>query len=1035
MATTPITTSYTIPGVSVGVSIPQISSNGTIIPGTVSNYTLPFAVVTYSENGFTTKVPEGNLNVVIPGVESTIVTPLLGVFRRFFEDQFISVVQSLFILKQLQDSPKVTESILLSIDYKREYQDTSYIDDPEFKLAIYTSYIDPIGPIDKIITKPQLVKLDKVITDSDYIRFTWKRDFTDKYLVNDEVLLEYLLERLDTVNTDSVFSLLIRKPVNELTNLKNLDLISFLVRKPRSETVSQSDFNELLFIKLAEDNVLTTEFNFVDFNKVLLDSVTVTADPAFTFIYNFYDSFYTTDDFYGISNIDDDQYANVNKDVRDLIAFNDSDYYFNIDSVLVDSTATDDFIINYLNKFVDLDLINNTDLVELLFKITISDSNKVTDEPIYFNIGLVLQDIGITLDPIKFFVDTKLDDDRYLASDVSIIKYLLNVPLENTSIIESDPYFLYKRENDPEQLLPDEKTYKQYEKPATSNYFLLDNLFTRVEKILDPQLYSATEIIENYIRVYAPDENSIITDDFKIIRVKDLFTTVNITDDYYGAATLGDDEYVSINKALIDSTDGIISTTMVYDIFNVLLDLAITSDDLGFLSSANLQDTLSNVQDTNPLTPYKVLLETINSQQEVFSVLVGNTLIDLINSSEILSAFVTTNLQDSLIATEDFVYDHQFKGTRKLIKELLLANNLETTKFKLNKQNYFLSDYIKDDYLGIVFNYNNVNITTYASIIETLDITRVKDDLFDTLVVADSAYASINNVIIDTSSIGGTSLIYSAYFNLADQGIIQDILGFVYSTEFADSFTSSEFFTYIKLEAKDIKNFIEQISLVKEAINFRQQDYALEDYAIEDYAGITFNYNTVNINSYASIIETLDITRVKDLFDTINITDDYYGTATLGDDEYVSINKALIDSTDGIGGTSLIYSAYFNLADQGIIQDILGFVYSTEFADSFTSTELFSYDKFLSSKIKALEDQVSFVQENITFRQQDYALEDYAVEDYAGIVITQSSVLFTDLSNIVSYAVINSDAYASGIRYLSSGYVSARYSGIEIIAG
>jgi hypothetical protein len=474
---------------------------------------------------------------------------------------------------------------------------------------------------------------------------------------------------------------------------------------------------------------------------------------------------------------------------------------------------------------------------------------------------------------------------------------------------------------------------------------------------------------------------------------------------------------------------------MVYDIFNVLLDLAITSDDLGFLSSANLQDTLSNVQDTNPLTPYKVLLETINSQQEVFSVLVGNTLIDLINSSEILSAFVTTNLQDSLIATEDFVYDHQFKGTRKLIKELLLANNLETTKFKLNKQNYFLSDYIKDDYLGIVFNYNNVNITTYASIIETLDITRVKDDLFDTLVVADSAYASINNVIIDTSSIGGTSLIYSAYFNLADQGIIQDILGFVYSTEFADSFTSSEFFTYIKLEAKDIKNFIEQISLVKEAINFRQQDYALEDYAIEDYAGITFNYNTVNINSYASIIETLDITRVKDLFDTINITDDYYGTATLGDDEYVSINKALIDSTDGIGGTSLIYSAYFNLADQGIIQDILGFVYSTEFADSFTSTELFSYDKFLSSKIKALEDQVSFVQENITFRQQDYALEDYAVEDYAGIVITQSSVLFTDLSNIVSYAVINSDAYASGIRYLSSGYVSARYSGIEIIAG
>jgi hypothetical protein len=474
---------------------------------------------------------------------------------------------------------------------------------------------------------------------------------------------------------------------------------------------------------------------------------------------------------------------------------------------------------------------------------------------------------------------------------------------------------------------------------------------------------------------------------------------------------------------------------MVYDIFNVLLDLAITSDDLGFLSSANLQDKLSNVQDTNPLKPYKVLLETINSQQQVFSVLVGNTLVDLINSSEILSAFVTTNLTDSLIATEDFVYDHQFKGTRKLIKELLLANNLETTKFKLNKQNYFLSNYIKDDYLGIVYNYNNVNITNYVSIIETLDIKRVKDDLFDTVFAADSAYASINNVIIDTSSISDTNLIYNAYFNLADQGIVQDVLSFVYNIKFADSFTSSEFFAYIKLEAKDIKRFIEQISLVKETINFRQQDYALEDYAIEDYAGIIFNYNNININSYASIIENFNITRVKDLFDTINITDDYYGTATLGDDEYVSINKALIDSTDGIGDTSLIYKAYFNLADQGIVQDVLGFVYSTEFTDSFTSTELFSYDKVYSGKTKALEEKVSFIQEKVTFRQQDYALEDYAVEDYAGIVITQSSVLFTDLSSIGSYAIINSDAYASGIRYLSSGYVSARYSGIEVIAG
>ena len=1035
MATTPITTSYTIPGVSVGVSIPQINSNGTIIPGTVSNYTLPFAVVTFSENGFTTQVPEGNVTVVVPGVESSIVTPLLGIFQRAQENAFISVVQSLFILKQLQDNPKVTESILLAIDYKREYQDTSYIDNPEFKLAIYTNYIDPIGPIDKIITKPQLVKLDTVITDSDYIRFTWKRDFIDKYLVNDKVLLEYLLERLDTAKTDSVFSLLIRKPVNELTNLKNLDVIKFLVEKPRSEKVNQSDFNELLFIKLVKDSALTTEFNFVNFSKILSDSVTVTADPAFTFIYNLYDSFYITDDFYGISDIDDEQYANVNKDVRDLIAFNDNKYYFNIDSVLVDFTAINDFIINYLNKFVSPDLINNTDLVELLFKITISDSGKVTDKPIYFNIGLVLQDVNITLDPIKFFVDTKLDDDKYLASDVSIIKYLLNVPLENISIIESDPYFLYKRENDPEQLLPDEKTYKQYEKPTTSDYFLSDKLFTTVEKILDPQLYSATEIVENYIRVYAPDENSIITDDFKIIRVKDLFDTINITDDYYGTATLGDDEYVSINKTLIDSTDGIINTEMVYDIFNVLLDLAITSDDLGFLSSANLQDKLSNVQDTNPLKPYKVLLETINSQQQVFSVLVGNTLVDLINSSEILSAFVTTNLTDSLIATEDFVYDHQFKGTRKLIKELLLANNLETTKFKLNKQNYFLSNYIKDDYLGIVYNYNNVNITNYVSIIETLDIKRVKDDLFDTVFAADSAYANINNVIIDTSSIKDTSLIYNAYFNLADQGIVQDVLSFVYNIKFADSFTSSEFFAYIKLEAKDIKRFIEQISLVKETINFRQQDYALEDYAIEDYAGIIFNYNNININSYASIIENFNITRVKDLFDTINITDDYYGTATLGDDEYVSINKALIDSTDGIGDTSLIYKAYFNLADQGIVQDVLGFVYKTEFADSFTSTELFSYDKVYSGKIKALEEKVSFIQEKVTLRQQDYALEDYAVEDYAGIVITQSSVLFTDLSSIGSYAIINSDAYASGIRYLSSGYVSARYSGIEVIAG
>jgi hypothetical protein len=155
---------------------------------------------------------------------------------------------------------------------------------------------------------------------------------------------------------------------------------------------------------------------------------------------------------------------------------------------------------------------------------------------------------------------------------------------------------------------------------------------------------------------------------------------VDATDDYYGAATVGDDEYASFNKNVSD----------------ILTKL----DIVRFSVSTILQDILHNF-DTSKYTFTKPFTETtLNTETATKTT---NTLqLDVtgLYNRDLAKFTPQPNKFDSIVFTDILTY---LKSTANLFTDSIHLTDSGT----INNQNYFASSYVTPGYAG-----TNVNFGT-----------------------------------------------------------------------------------------------------------------------------------------------------------------------------------------------------------------------------------------------------------------------------------------------------------------------------------
>lgn len=594
------------------------------------------------------------------------------------------------------------------------------------------------------------------VTTSNPVSISIEKPFTENISAVEtvSVLLTYNRNLTELINTSELFTVGVDKLVSDATavSLTEYKLVQKLADTP---TITQ-DINFLQVTKPNIDQVVNDSINTLDIYKQLTEALTNTEYTQFSITKLFEDSVDATDDYYGAANLDDDQYAFFGKTLVDYLGTSEIQIYV-VGNKQQDTITTADQNYSVFTKLL-ADITQNAEDISAYFS-NVTIETVAVQETAKLNVSLTKSDQFNFSDVFS----TLLNYNRNLTEQVQTSETNeFNISIAMSDLAASTDSF--------SSLVSFNRTSTDAANFTEYSVFSLVKIVRETTNSSDTNRLS----IEKYLIDFG-SFTEIFTREVNYLRSFE--ELIDATDDYYGAATVGDDEYASFNKVIADSINISTIETSTFASTKILADTSTISEQ-------------SAISITKPVTDTNTTTENLTAAvSKIFSDSIAKTDVTYLNLETIKSD--TTNIFDSLAVL--IIWTRSFADA--------LTGILDNTNFSINL--------------------NKQEVVSNSEVFTTnLTFNR---SFTDAIVSTDSSYFNTSNLLLDTS-------------NVAEAKAIS------ITRPLSHSITSSEL-------------------LIKQV-----------------------NYQ-------------------RTLLDTVDATDDYYGAATVGDDEYVSFNKGLVETVLSLDAT------------------------------------------------------------------------------------------------------------------------------------
>lgn len=884
-------------------------------------------------------------------------------------------------------------------------------------------------------TQEQVSKLlQKVLTDittnSDVFDRVWTayRTYTDS-TTNQELFQKDFAKVLqDVANAPDLLRSDVGKYLADVTALANLSYAVILVGKDlQDQTIGFSD-------------VLS---RIIDFNRTFEDSV------------------FTTDDFYGAANIDDDEYADVYKVVLEWI-IPEERFAVDVDKpdITDQSTISEQaYLEPQLPKFdqvtqsdlqtaypqlVKLDQTSNTE--QQSFDINKPDrlDQVLTTEQASIDVTVPYFDQTSNTDQVKNAVDQTSSDE--FGTQNELYSFDIDKPdrVDTATIVE--------------------EVAKDVATPAS------DDALTISELLLTKLIGLNINEIDYFLEDYVFD----VTDyTFKAVHARDQITQIQVakqfedlvdsTDDFYGEANIDDDEYVTFDKvaadyvAFSDAFDRLVDYIRLFsetatlleqveltaqkvlsdqvanaeqftvDTAKVAGDNATISELQTFAAEQVSQDTATTgeqavldiavpktdvatnsdqvitffeavrifAEQTQTTERIEQIIERVSSDQSTFTDLVTQVVakltLDSTTNSEQLAFDFQANYSDLVDSTDDFygeanVDDDEYVTFDKVAADYATTSELVTTVADFNRT--FLETAASVDVATLLFAKSVLEVVA-ASEVFAIDFSTSRTETVAASETVQQDFGTARSETVTQADLFTQSIEPAKYetvatseLNTYDVGLAKTeaaALAELFAVDFSTSRTEiASILEQFVSQWDALRSFteaVQQSDLFTQSIEPLKSDTVTNS----DLTTLDTNKKPLDVATTAEVVAKDATTELSELVDA---TDDFYGAATVGDDEYADFQKSVSDYATNADLVTTVTTFLRSVNESQILSEVFAAATDKALSDITNSSDTVT---LLAAVSKT---EIAATSQTISLTLQSYFSQDYVELGYTGETYT-----------------------------------------------
>jgi hypothetical protein len=859
-------------------------------------------------------------------IAELLLTKLIGLnineIDYFLEDYTFDITDYTF--KAVHPRDQITQIVVVkgvedSVDATDDFLGETNVDDDQIALVSkvvveYATFSDAFGRVvdyfrlfaetaqllEQVVLDNSKVLLDETL-NSELVNF-------DNFKVTNEIAatVEAQLFDIEQPNFDqagiSEQAILAISTVQS-DNVVNSDDFSRFWQAVRifSELTQTTERIEQLIEKVNVDQSTFIELVSQAVEKLASDEFTVSEQQAFDFSAVHSDLVDSTDDFFGEANIDDDQIASVDKVVVDYATNSETiitvaEFYrtflevaASVDqatldfakSILDSITTSERFAIDFATSRQDIASIAETKAVDFstsrtetvaqadLFTQSIEPNKNetvVVNENTNYNVGLQKLETTSTAETTSFDA---------LTNKAEIASILENFVKEWTA---------YKSFT--ETVTQTDQTLLATSKPVTETVTASETSRANVNK---RQLETV---------VSTETTNKDVSTEFSEL--------VDATDDFFGAANIDDDQIATVDKVVSDYAvasdvfDRVVNYLRTFTELQTLsdftttvvektsLDTAVTSEQQLFDASKSLQDA-STTTDTpslnfstdradslNNTTDTLVSIWVANRVQtetagiaEAFNLDASKAVLESTATSELIQKTTVTEYSETTTTSESFV-----KDATVALEELVDATD-----------DFFGAANVDDDQIATVDKVV-VDYATHSEVFERLvSYLRTFSELQS---LSDFTTITADKAVLETANTAEQKI-----FNITNQRaetvVATEVKQLAFSTSFNNNLTGT---------TDNVTTQFDANRTVTETVTKSDQTTLVTNKSVLETTTTSETQTAVvgkqQLDS-AITAETIDKNITTQLSDLVDATDDFYGAATVGDDEFATFDKVLVE--------------------------------------------------------------------------------------------------------------------------------------------
>jgi hypothetical protein len=901
----------------------------------------------------------------------------------------------------------------------------------EQKLFQVFKNLSDLTTTDEQVRKLLQKVLQDITTSSDVFDRVWTafRTHTSSTTNSELFQKDFAKVLLDVSNSSDLLSTDVGKYLADVTALANLSQAVILVGKTlEDQTIGFSD-------------VLST---IVDFNRTFNDTV------------------FTTDDFFGSANIDDDQYADVYKVVLEWINLPET-FAVDLDRPGVEDQASSSEQAYLHPQIPKTDQTVTSDLQFADIAPAKLDQTSTLEQQAFDVIKPDRVDQATVTEQQAFDV-IKPDVVDQVANQDLVVKTIGQTSLDQFSAQNELYNFDVDKPDLVDAALPTDQAALDFTRPASDDQLSISELL--LTKLIGVNINEIDYFLEDYVfdttnytfkAVHANDE---IT---QVVVTKQVEELVDATDDFEGAANIDDDQIASVGKVLSEHITFSDAFDRLVNYIRLFAETALLLEQVELDATKVAADQTSNseltsfdshkVANDTATTPEVQLfdVEQISSDQIVASeqaVLATSTVqLDQTTASDDFSKFYeavrifseltqTTELVEQLVervSTEQATFTDLVTQTiAKISLDQAATSEQQTFDFfgVYNELVDATDDFegaanIDDDQIALVdkvlSNYvaNTETITTVAEFYRTFLEVALNTDLatldfaksvLETVTIAETVALDFETSRTETAAISET--VAADFSTSRTETVVQTDL-FTQSIEPAkfenvsttettnydssldkrETSTTSEvvdvdFSTSRDEVANILQLFISEWDAYRSFVEGIQQTDVVDLHTgkpVEETA-LTSELQTFDTNKRPLDVTTTSETVGKDatteLTELVDATDDFFGAATAGDDEYFTFDKVLVEHLTNSDITTTLADFNRSVNESQILSEVFAAVTNKALSDISNSSDTVT---LLTAPAKL--ESVSTSQ-TISLTLQSYFSEDYAQLGYTGETYT-----------------------------------------------